>query len=72
MEIIKCSDNQIMEIHSNYSNNKIDFPNLFENKIDYNENKKFTKKNIFFFFISEVGFSFIIVLVINIPIIIIL
>ena len=66
MEIIKCSDNQIMEIHSNYSNNKIDFPNLFENKIDYNENKKFTKKNIFFFFISELGFSFIIFLVINI------
>ena len=50
MEIIKCSDNQIMEIHSNYSNNKIDFPNLFENKIDYNENKKFTKK-IFFSFL---------------------
>jgi len=66
MEIIKCSDNQIMEIHSNYSNNKVDFPNLFENKIDYNENKKFTKKNIFFFFISELGFSFIIFLVINI------
>ena len=39
-----------MEIHSNYSNNKIDFPNLFENKIDYNENKNLQKK-IFFSFL---------------------
>ena len=65
MEIIKSSDNQLSDTNLNSSNNKFDFPNLIENKIDNNKFKKyFTKKNIFLFFLSQFGFSFIIVIVI--------
>ena len=65
MEIIKSSDNQLSDTNLNSSNNKIDFPNLIENKIDYNKYKKyFTNKNIFLFFLSQFGFSFIILVII--------
>jgi hypothetical protein len=33
MKIIKSSDNQLSDTNLNSSNNKIDFPNLIENKI---------------------------------------
>ena len=36
MEIIKSSDNQLSYINLNSSSNKIDFPNLIEKRIDYN------------------------------------
>ena len=65
MEIIKSSDNQLSDSNLSSSNNKIDFPNLIENKIDYNKYKKyFTNKNIFLFFLSQFGFSFIILVII--------
>jgi hypothetical protein len=37
MEIIKSSDNQLSDTNLNSSNNKFDFPNLIENKIDNNK-----------------------------------
>ena len=63
MEIIKNSDNQISDTNLTSSNNKIDFPYLIENKVDFNKNKKsFEKKNIYLFLLSEYGFSVIIIL----------
>ena len=63
MEIIKNSDNQISDTNLTSSNNKIDFPYLIENKVDFNKNKKsFKKKNIYLFLLSEYGFSAIIIL----------
>ena len=63
MEIIKSSDNQLSYINLNSSSNKIDFPNLIEKRIDYNKNKNhFSIKNFYLFFLSEFGFSTIILL----------
>ena len=59
MEIIKSSDNQLSDTNLNSSNNKIDFPNLIENKIDCNI---LPTKIFFYFFFLNLDFPLLFLL----------